>query len=172
MQIIKDYKVENIECPNCGMKFLPDATYCVRCGASLTSAPKTDAKANYFRTTRKEEYSPVNQPAEISDYLTSLSNARDNRYSALKGIASLCNTLAIGVIVLAGLIILGGLISIDDSPVIGLGAISFAFLNGAIGYIFLKVISESILVILDIEINTGRTAALMEALLKHNRPLK
>lgn len=87
-------------------------------------------------------------------------------YAALRGIASLCAALGWLVFVLAGLGAVGGLMTIGDSVLTGMGIIIVSVIAGVFSFIILRVIAESISVFLDIETNTRQTALILEQRLK------
>jgi hypothetical protein len=89
------------------------------------------------------------------------------KYTALKGIANLCNTIAVIMAVLASILGFVGFILLFTDGVEGLLVILIALVFGVSSYVLYKLVAESIFVILDIEMNTRQTTAYMKYLIDH-----
>lgn len=131
-------------CNNCGAENLDNVKFCKQCGSKLSTP---------------EQVASTPERTAVSAATTQI----ENKYTALRGIASLCRLLGWVFVGLAGLGALFGVIAIfSDSFFSGLGYIIGAAIWGAVMYIFWNIIAESISVLLDIEMNTRRAAALLE----------
>jgi len=143
-----------IICESCGTENPDSVKFCKQCGARLAAAPAPAMAASTVYST------PPGAAA----------NPFEKRYGALRGIAALCKTLAV---IFAILSLLGGIgYGFFFGDMIGarmtgafIGLI-LAFISATITYLFWRVIGESISVMLDIEENTRRSAALLEQQLK------
>jgi len=155
-----------IICPTCQQENQTNAAFCGNCGSNLKDVPRTESKPIVQNTMWQDQPQPVLQQGmqRPSAYAPTLSPAHPSsrKYASLQGIAALCSTLAIGVLVLAGLGVLGGLLVMTDSFIAGLGAIFVVAISATPIYVFLRVISESIFVILDIEANTRNSSISLE----------
>jgi len=87
-------------------------------------------------------------------------------YTALRGIASLCTLLGWIILGFAGLSAIGGLVAMTDSFFTGIAIIALSVFSGGFSFVILRVIAEGISVMLDIEANTRRAAAILERSLK------
>ena len=140
-----------IICNNCGTENPDNVKFCKQCGNQL---PVTAASTPAFSPAPAAAGQPT--------------GAIEKRYGALRGIASLCYILAIVFAVLSFLIGMGSFLTLSRSifglfggggGLLGtLGALIGSLASAAITYIFWRVIGESIMVLLDIEENTRRTA--------------
>ena len=81
-----------------------------------------------------------------------------NSYSALQGIASLCSVLGWLILFLSGLGVVVGIVFLAGANKPTGGIILASSASGGFLYIILRVIAESIFVILDIENNTRQSA--------------
>lgn len=90
------------------------------------------------------------------------------RYKALRGIASLCYLLSWIVAGIAGISILVSFIKLVSRGgfYLGFGGIAISLLLGGITFLFLRVMGESISVLLDIEANTRKAAGILEQRLR------
>jgi len=111
-------------------------------------------------STQATNFDPPTQPNPAVTYAPSAYSS--SGYSALRGIATLCTALGWLIVGLAGLIAIGGLISMGDNFFRGAGIIIGSVFTGGFSFIILRVIAESISVLLDIEANTRRTAVILE----------
>jgi hypothetical protein len=132
-------------CSNCETENPDTVKFCKQCGNSLATATiVTPVSPVAYDAAR-----PVAPP--------------EKRYSALRGIAALCKTLAI---VFAALAVLTGILTFiglaGDSFFAAVGGLIGALISAAVVYIFWRVIGESISVLLDIEENTRRSADRLE----------
>ena len=137
-----------IYCDSCGAENLDSVKFCKQCGNKLTIPEHVDV---------------ANRSSEV----TAAAGARsqisvENKYAALRGIASLCRILSYVFVGLAALGALGGLIAMFNSFLTGLGAIIGATVWGAVTYVFWQIVAEGITVLLDIELNTRQVASLLE----------
>jgi hypothetical protein len=148
-------------CPKCNEYNLSNALYCGNCGGNLVQNTQKPNIQTEVPKVYQRQYPEGSKPQTITNSYSS------HRYSALRGIASLCNGLAIATVIIAGLIGLGGLFTMADSFLLGMGVILIAAINCGLVYVILKVLSESIFVILDIESNTARSANGLETFLKN-----
>lgn len=138
-----------IICDSCGAENLDNMKFCKQCGSKLTVSESVDSEGQI----------PGGRATAVSNAPVTV----ENKYTALRGIASLCRLLGWVFVGLAGLGALFGLITIfSDSFFTGLGFIVGAAIWGAVMYIFWNIIAESISVLLDIEMNTRRAAAILE----------
>jgi hypothetical protein len=136
-----------ITCPKCGERNSSEKRYCASCSASLVgisarqSAPTTSS------------YTPITSSYPPSSYASS-------DYSALRGIASLCTGLGWLIVGLSALNALYGLyiMFIQRNLWAGFFNIGSAIIVGGFCYIILRIIAESISVLLDIEANTRQSA--------------
>lgn len=90
-------------------------------------------------------------------------------YAALRGMASLFNLIGWGFVGLGGLGAIGGLVALgsdEDLALVGLVILVASVFWGGLGYVSMRVVAESISVLLDIEANTRRAANLLEQRLK------
>jgi hypothetical protein len=149
-----------MKCPNCGLINADNAMRC-DCGYDFT----TRQIGKSYTKTAKEKSRPA-----IASYLTtSLSSERNNSYAALRSIALLCNGLGYLIVGLSILSALGGLLLFFQKEfVLGFVSIIGAIMSGGLSFIILRVIAEGISVILDIEANTRRAAAVLEDRLSKN----
>lgn len=83
-------------------------------------------------------------------------------YSGLRGLANSFKRMSYFAIVLIIIGVGSGLTTIGDSFSVGTVIIVLSLLFGSILYTFLKVIAESIFVLLDIEANSRRSAIFLE----------
>lgn len=140
-----------ITCDNCGAVNPDNVKFCKQCGNQL---PVTVAAAPAFSPAPAAAVQPVGQI--------------EKRYGALRGIANLCQALAI---IFAVLSFLGGMGSyfVMSRSIFGMfgggggffgliGTLIGSLIVAAITYIYWRVIGESIMVLLDIEENTRRAA--------------
>jgi hypothetical protein len=105
---------------------------------------------------------PVSIPTNYAPY-------RDtNKYSALRSIASLCNLLSYVVIGIAGISVLVSFIKMVSKGglFLGFGGIAVTVVFGGISFLLLRIMGESISVLLDIESNTRKSASLLEQRLR------
>jgi hypothetical protein len=162
-----------VKCKKCQHENLFGTMYCTNCGAKIYD--QTQSQGSVSSGVSSKASSPpssnYNKPRAFSQplahTLTSPGVSSDKRYGALRSIAGVMSTLA--AIYAAGMAIFG-LVSacttrdLTDSWLASLGTILLFGLGGAIGYLILKAISESIYVIIDIEENTRRSHQAMETL--------
>jgi hypothetical protein len=104
---------------------------------------------------------PSTYTAPAAAALKTTAAPSSSSYAALRSIAALCRLIGWAMVGLAALQALAGLVVLFNDFLPGLGVIVVAAVMGAIGYVFWNVLAESILVILDIEANTRRTADLL-----------
>jgi len=159
--------MELILCPNCQQENQANAMFCGNCGSRLPEAPSSEAQSMVQNAVWQESSPPAFQGVRPS-YTPSPSPtySPSRKYAALQGVAALCATLSIGVLILAGLGVLGSLILMTDSFLAGFGALFLVAINATPIYIFLRVVSESIFVILDIESNTRNASISLERMEK------
>lgn len=148
-------------CPKCGEANMEKSNFCQNCGEllALDAEAEAAAPAQSFQSTSagpepfvtRQSYSPAPGPAAAN-----VPAKRD--YSALRGVAALCKLISWIFVGLAILQVIGGFIVLFDSFLTGMAVIMGAVVFGAVGYVFWRIIAESILVILDIESNTRATA--------------
>jgi hypothetical protein len=155
-------------CPKCGEANAEKTNFCLNCGEQLTLEEETVAAA-------EPQPAPVvaapaaaaaaqSVPAVAAPVGVNLPAKRD--YTALRGVAALCKIISWVFVGLAVLQVIGGVIVLLNDFLVGLGVIVGALIVGAIGYVFWRIIAESILVILDIEDNTRQTAIAIAQRLK------
>jgi hypothetical protein len=160
-----------IVCPKCETENSVYRTICVNCGENLMeakislglqplapSSPATQSTRPATTSSAPQRTTP--NPSHTLRFPT--------KFSAFKGIADLCNTIAVIMAVLATIIGFVGFIVLFSEGVIGLALIFFAVLFGVSGYVAYKLIAESIYVILDIEMNTRQTAAYLKFWIDHD----
>ncbi len=91
-----------------------------------------------------------------------------SKYSLLKGMANLCNTLVIITVILASSVGLVGFIMLfTDEGELGLIILIIGLIYGTFSYVVFKILTEGILVLLDIEMNTRQTAKFTKYLVDH-----
>ena len=157
--------MNTVNCTDCGAENPTNVNFCKQCGNKLKNEGQTAGPAMSATTTApiKEQpsYAPSGTP--MTPVQTRQPDVKmEKRYGALRGIATLCQVLAI---VFAVISILSGLfwffISFSDSFLIAAGSLVGALISAAIVYIFWRIIGESISVLLDIEENTRQTTVLL-----------
>ena len=153
-----------IVCPKCSFENKGSRSICFNCGENLAGGRivvKDQAPtSSSFGGPTPQSQAPARESATQSGVSAPSQKMRfTNKYSALKGIADLCNTIASIMAVLAGIVGFVGLISLFSEFLLGLAIILFAAAFGVSGYVIYKILAESIHVILDIEMNTRQTAA-------------
>lgn len=159
--------VDTISCENCGTENVSGVKFCKQCGNKLERSDQTAvAGQSSAPATAKERSGSFTSTAQRTTPVSHSTVRAENKYTALRGIARLCRTLSWIFVGLASLIALGGLVAMFDSFLAGVGTIIGAAVWGAVAYIFWQIVAESISVLLDIEANTRRTAALLEQWLK------
>lgn len=134
-------------CSNCKHENRSNVDYCTNCGAGLKG------------TTHETSYK--SQPRiNVSSFPQAISPPVVRDYSALRGIATLCRYLGWLIIVFSGLGVLRGLFTIIGGSGFLTGAIAVitAIVGGGLLFVVLRVIAESISVLLDIEANTRQVA--------------
>lgn len=91
-----------------------------------------------------------------------------SKFSVLKGIANLCNALAIITVILANIVgLVGFILLFTDEGVLGLVILIIGLIYGTFSYVVFKILTEGILVLLDIEMNTRQTAKFTKYLVDH-----
>jgi hypothetical protein len=138
-----------ITCPKCGEPNSSEKRYCASCWASLvgiSARQSAPSAGTYASVTSTSSYTP-------SSYASS-------DYSALRGIASLCTGLGWLIVGLSALGALRGLFIMFGGRDLwgGFLTIGSAVIVGGFFYIILRIIAESISVLLDIEANTRQSA--------------
>lgn len=160
-------KEQGITCPKCQSFNKPGRNVCWNCGVNLKDPTIIQSQAIPIQP------KPNPAPKSTSDRNTSfkaLKNVRtltfQQEYPTLKSISNLCQTIAGGFVVLAIVIGIAGLIRLfsDGSFLLGLSIIIGAIVFGLSGYIIYSLIAEGINVILDIELNTRKTATYSQKL--------
>ena len=160
-------------CNKCGYQNTDDARECVNCLTNIqwakvnlgnfTGTPEeTISIGEYERNRRGVNEFPHSAKTSNADKtsLPILENFPQKNYAVLRGISNLSNVLAwimMSFFIISGL---GGFISITSSMnmFLGLAAFIVAILIGVFFFILLRVVAESISVLLDIEKNTRQTA--------------
>lgn len=151
-----------IICPKCSFENKTPRLNCFECGEVLAGGKvikKEGASSSYGNQTPRSRTSSSGTTPQPRVTPPSQKIRFENKYSALRAIANFCQTIAIIMVVVAGIIGFVGLIFLFDKGAIGLVIIVFAAIFGVSGYVFYKVLAESIFVILDIEANTRQSAA-------------
>lgn len=159
-------------CPECVTKNSVYRTVCTNCGASLIDVtvsvegqtpgapPPAESKpAPSLSSMPKTQQGPHDRTQSIRFPI---------KYTALKGIANLYNTIAIIMAVLANILGFVGFILLFTDGVVGLSIMLMAIVFGVSSYVLYKLVAESIFVILDIEMNTRQTATYMKYLIDHS----
>jgi hypothetical protein len=156
--------MNTIVCPKCSFENKGSRSICFNCGENLAGGRiiVKDQASSSFGGTAPQSLAPSREAAARSGGTAPSPKMRfTNKYSALKAIADLCNTIASIMAILAGIVGFVGLINLfrDGGFILGLALILFAAVFGVSGYIIYKILAEAIFVILDIEMNTRQTAA-------------
>ena len=158
-----------IVCPKCSFENKGSRSICFNCGENLAGGRilvKDQVPSSASGDIPPQSQAPARESATQSGVSAPSQKMRFiNKYSALKGIADLCNTIASIMAILAGIIGFVGLITLFSEFLLGLAIILFAATFGVSGYVIYKILAESIHVILDIEMNTRQTAAYTKFLL-------
>jgi hypothetical protein len=152
-----------IICPKCSFENQGSLRNCVNCGENLAGGKisvKGQAQSSSFGGTTHQRPTQLRETSNQTRQMNPTQKIRfENKYSALNGIADLCNTIASIMAILAGIVGFVGLIILFSEFLLGLALILLAAVFGVSGYIIYKILAESIFVILDIEMNTRQTAA-------------
>jgi hypothetical protein len=154
--------MNTIVCPKCSFENKGSRSICFNCGENLAGGRiiVKDQASSSFDGTAPQSLTPAIESAARSGVTAPSQKMRfTNKYSALKAIADLCNTIASIMAILAGIVGFVGLIILFSEFLLGLALILLAAVFGVSGYIIYKILAESIFVILDIEMNTRQTAA-------------
>lgn len=175
--ILKRSRPKNILiCPECVTENSVCRTVCTHCGAILIEVavsvqgqtpgapPPAESKPAPSLSSMPSSPPPP-RPAAPQRKLNTLQFS--TKYTALKGIASLCNTIAVIMAVLASILGFVGFILLFTDGGLGLLVMLMALVFGVSSYVLYKLVAESIFVILDIEMNTRQTAAYMKYLIDH-----
>jgi uncharacterized membrane protein YvbJ len=158
--------MSTVNCANCGAENPTHVNFCRQCGSKLKNEEQAADPPIAATTTAPIKEQPV---YARSGTLTTPTQARqsdaekEKRYGALRGIATMCQALAIAsaiIIVLLGVILFFVLLS--ESFSMAISTVTGALLSAAIVYIVWRIIGESISVLLDIEENTRQTAFLLQ----------
>lgn len=80
----------------------------------------------------------------------------------------MCNALAIITVILANIVgLVGFILLFTDEGVLGLVILIIGLIYGTFSYVVFKILTEGILVLLDIEMNTRQTAKFTKYLVDH-----
>jgi hypothetical protein len=158
--------MKTVDCTNCGAENPTNVNFCKQCGNKLKNEGQTAGPAMSATTTAPIKEQPIYARSDtpMTPVQTRQQDVKmEKRYSALRGIATLCQALAIAsaiIVVLFGVISFFVLLS--ESFSMAISTVVGALILAAIVYIVWRIIGESISVLLDIEENTRQTAFLLQ----------
>lgn len=140
-------------CPKCGQKFDDTKEFCTTDGEKLVALPAAAAPAAHY-------VPPVQPQAAAPQVRSSVPGQVTRRYPMLHGFANFLKGFAIFWLVLGGIGVLIGIITMFRRYMFGagLGIVLGSALYALMMYFLFKVASEQIHCVVDTEENTRQTA--------------